>query len=221
MTISTTQDFFAKIQKNISKVIIYTLFFTLISVGITLILPKEYVSTSTLLLKQNLDLTQDPYTLERSIDNRISTLENLLYTDSTYAILVENNGLFKDEFNITDIEKRRKAFQKDIKFKAEGGGFFSTLVYNEDPKKSLEMSYALNTVLTRIVQDNISKDLSLQIVNAPFTKKDLGRPNIFLNIFSGMTVGFIFGVIAVVLAETKSKKEIEEFNFNDLTKIEE
>lgn len=221
MTISTTQDFLSKIQNNISNVIIYTLFFTLISVGITLLLPKEYVSTSTLLLKQNLDLSQDPYTLERSIDNRIATLENLLYTDSTYSILVENNGLFKDEFNVTGIEERRKAFKKDIKFKAEGGGFFSTLVYNKDPKKSFEMSYALNTVLTRMVQDNISRDLSLQIVNAPFTKEDIGRPNMFLNVILGMGLGFLFGIISVFVSPDKTKKNAHELNFNDLTKIQE
>lgn len=220
MTINTTQDFFIKVQKNISTVIIYTLLFTLIAVGVTLVMPKEYVSTSTLLLKQNLDLAQDPYTLERSIDNRISTLENLLYTDSTYYILVENNALFKDEFNIDDIEKRRKAFKEDIKFQSEGGGFFSTLVYNKDPKKSLEMSNVLNMVMIKIVKENISQDLALQIVNASFTKRDVGRPNIVLNVFSGMLAGFFFGIIIVGLSDDSKNKKVEEYEFRDLTKVQ-
>jgi len=220
MTINSTQGFFIKIQKNISKVILYTLFFTLVAVGITLIMPKEYVSTSTLLLKQNLDLNQDPYTLERAIDNRVSTLENLLYTDSTYYILVENNTLFQEEFNTGDVEKRRRLFEKDIKFRNEGGGFFSTLVYNKDPQKSLDMSNVLNQVMIKIVQDNISQDLSLQIVNASLTKKEVARPNIILNVFSGMTVGFLFGIIAVGFSNDSKHSKIEEYDYSDLTKIQ-
>ena len=105
----TLRDIPNKITRKFNPIIIITLLFTLIGLGITLLLPKQYRAESKLVVLQKANSNVDSYTAQRSIDSKIELLIDLVYTDIFFISVITDNAEIKNLFPAT-LKDRRALF---------------------------------------------------------------------------------------------------------------
>jgi capsular polysaccharide biosynthesis protein len=209
----TLSEIFSRITRKFNTVVIITLLFTLIGLGITLLLPKEYKAESQLVVLQKANPNIDSYTAQRSIDSNVSLLINLVYTDVFFGNVIAENSEIKAIFP-ENLEDRRKLFARNIITSARGGGFISVDTYDKSSELALNMNKVVVNKLIEQAKVLVGDTANIQVVNQPALYEGVGRPNILVNLFGSAILGFVVA-IGYILSR-RDQAIIYDFGIDDL-----
>lgn len=185
-----------KIRDNFSQIIVISLIFILIGVGVSLILPKQYRAEAQLVVIQKANPEVDSYTAQRSVEATVDLLVNLAYTDSFFANFSKDNVDIKNRFPQT-IKERRRAFERDILITSEGGGFIEIQTYDSSSELALAQSQSVVKELVASAESILGDTADIQVVNQPALYDGIGRPNLLLNLIGSAILGLVvaFGYV--------------------------
>ena len=209
----TLSEIFSRITRKFNTVVIITLLFTLIGLGITLLLPKEYKAESQLVVLQKANPNIDSYTAQRSIDSNVSLLINLVYTDVFFGNVIAENSEIKAIFP-ENLEDRRKLFARNIITRARGTGFISVDTYDKSSELALNMNKVVVNKLIEQAKVLVGDTANIQVVNQPALYEGVGRPNIVVHLFGWAILGFVVA-IGYILSR-RDQAIIYDFGIDDL-----
>lgn len=202
-----------KITRKFNTIIIITLLFTLIGLGITLFLPKQYRAESQLVVLQKANPNVDSYTAQRSIDAKVELLIDLVYTDVFFTNVITESVEIKNLFP-DNLKDRRRLFARNIVTLPVGSGFISVDTYDKSPELALTINKIVGNKLMDQAQVILGDTANIQIVNQPVLYEGVGRPNIILNLFGSAILGFIVGISYIL--NRKDQSIIYDFGIDDL-----
>lgn len=203
----------AKIQRKFNMVVITTLLFTLIGLGITLLLPKQYKAESQLVLLQKANPNIDSYTAQRSIDSNVNLLIDLSYTDVFFTNVIAESAEIKNLFP-ENLKDRRTLFARNIIVSSRGTGFVSVDTYDKSSELALNMNKIVVNKLTEQAKSLLGDTANIQIVNQPALYEGVGRPNIMINLFGSAILGFVVGLGYAITR--KDNAIIYDFGIDDI-----
>lgn len=209
----TLSEILAKIQKKFNTIVIITLLFTLIGLGITLLLPKQYKAESQLVVLQKANPNIDSYTAQRSIDSNVNLLIDLVYTDVFFTNFIAENIEIKNLFP-DNLRDRRILFARNIVVRSRGTGFVSVDTYDKSSELSLNMNKVVVNKLTEQAKSLLGDTADIQLVNQPALYEGVGRPNIMINLFGSAILGFVVS-IGYVLSR-RDQAIIYDFGIDDI-----
>jgi capsular polysaccharide biosynthesis protein len=193
----TLSEILSKIQRKFNTVIIITLVFVLVGVGITLIIPKQYRGESQLVVIQTANPEIDSYTAQRSIDSKVDLLVNLVYTDTFFTSVVADNVDIKNTFP-ENLKKRRIAFARNIIVKSKGTGFISVETYDSSSELALTMNKVVIDKLMEQAKVLLGETGNIQVVNQSSLYDGVGRPDILVNLLGSALLGFAIAIGYVI-----------------------
>lgn len=209
----TLSEIANKITRKFNAIIIITLLFTLIGLGITLLLPKQYRAESQLVVLQKANSNVDSYTAQRSIDSKIELLIDLVYTDIFFTSVITENAEIKNLFPAS-LKDRRALFVRNIVAIPVGSGFISIDTYDKSSELALTMNKIVGDKLIEKAEELLGDTATIQIVNNPVLYEGVGRPNIILNLFGSAILGFIVGISYIL--NRKDQSIVYDFGIDDL-----
>lgn len=199
----TLGDIISKIQRKFNTVIIITLVFVLVGVGITLIIPKQYRGESQLVVIQKANPEIDSYTAQRSIDSKVDLLVNLVYTDTFFASVAADNVDIKNAFP-ENLKDRRTAFARNIIVEAKGTGFVSVSTYDVSSELALTMNKVVVDKLIEQAKVLFGETGTIQVVNQSSLYDGVGRPDILVNLLGSALLGFAIAIGYVIARRDQS-----------------
>ncbi len=209
----TLSEILAKIQRKFNTIVIITLLFTLISLVITLLLPKQYKAESQLVMLQKANPNIDSYTAQRSIDSNVNLLIDLVYTDVFFTNFIAENIEIKNLFP-DNLRDRRILFARNIVVRSRGTGFVSVDTYDKSSELALNMNKVVVNKLTEQAKSLLGDTANIQVVNQPALYEGVGRPNILINLLGSAILGFVVGV-GYILTK-KDNAIIYDFGIDDI-----
>jgi len=209
----TLSEILVKIQRKFNTIVIITLLFTLIGLGITLFLPKQYKAESQLVVLQKANPNIDSYTAQRSIDSNVNLLIDLVYTDVFFNNVTTENAEVKNIFP-DSLRDRRILFARNIVVRSRGTGFISVDTYDKSSKLALNMNKVVVSKLTQQAKAILSETGDVQVVNQSALYEGVGRPNIMINLFGSAILGFIVGLGYAITR--KDNTIIYDFGIDDI-----
>ena len=189
----TLAEIASKITRKFNAVVIITLLFILVGLGITLILPKQYKAEAQLVVLQKANPNIDSYTAQRSIDSNVNLLIDLVYTDVFFNNVTTENIDIKNAFP-DNLKDRRTLFARNVITRSRGTGFISVDTYDESSELALNMNKVVVNKLVEQAQILVGETATIQTVNQPALYEGVGRPNILVNLFGSAILGFIVGI---------------------------
>jgi len=209
----TLVEIATKIQRKFNTIIIITLLFTLVGLGITLLLPKQYRAESQLVVLQKANPNIDSYTAQRSVDASVNLLIDLVYTDVFFNNVIIESAEIKNLFP-ENLKDRRILFARNILTRSRGTGFISVDTYDKSSELALNMNKIVVNKLTDQAKSLLGDTANVQVVNQPALYEGVGRPNIILNLFGSAILGFIVAIAYV--ASRKDQVIIYDFGVDDI-----
>lgn len=209
----TLSEILAKIQRKFNTIVIITLLFTLISLVITLLLPKQYKAESQLVMLQKANPNIDSYTAQRSIDSNVNLLIDLVYTDVFFTNFIAENIEIKNLFP-DNLRDRRILFARNIVVRSRGTGFVSVDTYDKSSELALNMNKVVVNKLTEQAKSLLGDTANIQVVNQPALYEGVGRPNIMINLFGSAILGFVVGLGYAITR--KDNAIIYDFGIDDI-----
>jgi capsular polysaccharide biosynthesis protein len=209
----TLGDIISKITRKFNTVVIITLVFTLIGLGITLLLPKQYKAEAQLVVLQKANPNIDSYTAQRSIDSNVNLLINLVYTDIFFNSVVADDANIKNLFP-ENLEDRRTLFARNIITRSRGTGFIAVDTYDKSSELALNMNKVVVNKLIEQAKVLVGETATIQVVNQPALYEGVGRPNILINLLGSAILGFVVGIGYVITK--KDNAIIYDFGIDDI-----
>jgi capsular polysaccharide biosynthesis protein len=209
----TLVEIATKIQRKFNTIVIITLLFTLVGLGITLLLPKQYRAESQLVVLQKANPNIDSYTAQRSVDASVNLLIDLVYTDVFFNNVITESAEIKNLFP-DNLKDRRTLFARNIVARSRGTGFISVDTYDKSSELSLNMNKIVVNKLTDQAKSLLGETADIQVVNQPALYEGVGRPNIILNLFGSAILGFIVAIAYVV--SRRDQAIIYDFGVDDI-----
>lgn len=207
---------FLDLIKNNRKIIaLITSSILLVCLVFTIFQPFLYSSSVSLLVIQRSSISMDAYSALRSSERIGDSLSQIVYT-STFFDQVMDSGYPIDTSVFSEKEnKKREQWAEMVDTQVNRGtGLLKVSVYHEDKNQALMISKAVSYVLIAYGMDYVgASDAELRMVDSPLLSNWPVKPNVFLNIFSGLALGFLTSVVYVVLldktlTEKKQKKAV-------------
>lgn len=209
----TLGEIISKITRKFNTVVIITLVFTLIGLGITLLLPKQYKAEAQLVVLQKANPNIDSYTAQRSIDSNVNLLIDLVYTDIFFNSVVTDDANIKNLFP-ENLEDRRTLFARNIITRSQGTGFIAVDTYDKSSELALNMNKVVVNKLIEQAKVLVGETATIQVVNQPALYEGVGRPNILINLLGSAILGFVVGV-GYILTK-KDNAIIYDFGIDDI-----
>lgn len=209
----TLSEIISKIKIKFNVVVIITLVFTLIGLGITLLLPKQYKAEAQLVVLQKANPNIDSYTSQRSIDSNVNLLIDLVYTDVFFNSVVTENIDIKNLFP-ENLEDRRTLFARNIVTRSRGTGFIEVDTYDKSSELALNMNKVVVNKLIEQAKVLVGETATIQVVNQSALYEGVGRPNILINLLGSAILGFVVGVGYILTR--KDSTIIYDFGIDDM-----
>lgn len=209
----TLIEIISKITRKFNTVVIITLVFTLIGLGITLLLPKQYKAEAQLVVLQKANPNIDSYTAQRSIDSNVNLLIDLVYTDIFFNSVVTDDANIKNLFP-ENLEDRRTLFARNIITRSRGTGFIAVDTYDKSSELALNMNKVVVNKLIEQAKVLVGETATIQVVNQPALYEGVGRPNILINLLGSAILGFVVGIGYVITK--KDNAIIYDFGIDDI-----
>lgn len=187
------------LKGHIGLIVTITLLFTLVGVGVTLVLPRQHKAESRVALIPSSTRETDAYTAQRAIESDANLLIDLVYTDEFFNRFVGEDLEIQKQFSMDDVEERRKEFRRNVIVDTSGRGFISVLTYNKQEDIALTMNEAVVTHIKKNGENILGEKTSISVVDNPMVADGIGRPNIFLNMSGAAVVGLAAGITYVLL----------------------
>jgi capsular polysaccharide biosynthesis protein len=165
----------------------------ILSLLLTLIQPFEYRSSIGLLVIQKQIQNLDAYAASRSAERLSKNLSKVIYTSSFFEKVMNSGFDLKDNFSKNEARKRRQWRKKITARVSRETGMLKIDVYDKDRAQAEEFARAVAYVLSTKGEEyhGGGKNVEIKLVDAPLTSRFPVRPNLALNLFTGLILGIV------------------------------
>lgn len=196
---------FHLLEKHAKLIFAWGLIFALLSGGVSLFFPKQYLATSQVLIISRDRAGVDPYTQARSAERIGSNLAQIMKTTDFYNKVMGSNAASFDRSqwqNLNDRDQRKK-WTKDVQASmVYGASLMNINVYSYSQNEARNLSIAITQTLTAQGWEYLGGDVAMKTISSPLVSRWFARPNILIN----STVGLLVGVLISSLWVLRYKK---------------
>jgi len=195
-------------------VLVVTLIFILLSLVITLAQPFRYESEVKLLVIQRSAVNIDAYSASKSAERIGNNLAQIVYSSSFYNKVINSGFEIDKSYFPTQEEKKRKTWQQMIDSGVPSGTtILNIAVYHQNRDQATVIAQAISYILSKDLQEYIGiTDVDLKVVDAPLTSKFPVKPNLPLNTFMGLLIGFFVSLAYLIISYSEDHEADEMFS---------
>lgn len=191
----TFKDYFNNLKTHQKTIVVIIGLVVVLSLILTLIQPFEYRSSSQLLIIQKHNPNLDAYTASRSAERLSKNLSNVIYTSSFFEKVMNSGFDLKDKFSKNEAKRRSQWKRKVVAQVSMETGMLRISVYDRDKVQAKEFTQAIAHVLSTKGEEyhGGGEDVEIKLVDAPLASRFPVRPNLALNLFTGLILGVVAG----------------------------
>lgn len=189
------------IFKHWKLVFFWGLFFAALSVGVSMILPRQYSADSQVLIITQDRYGVDPYTQAKAAERIGENLAQIMKTADFYNKVMESGlGFDADSWkNISSERLRRKNWQKDVQATVVyGTSLMKIVTYRSTAQEAVALSNAVTQTITNKGWEYVGGDVVIKTVSAPLASRWYAKPNFLMNGFLGFFVGLFLAALWVI-----------------------
>lgn len=132
----------------------------------------------------------------------------MLGTSSIYAAVFNGGYSVDDAYFPDDILKFQKKWEKTIVASVtRGSGIMTIKAYHTNPEEAEALASAVAHVYVTDGWRYATGDISVQVIDDPVNSRYPVRPNILVNAFSGLFLGFIAGSGYVLIQADRVRRQ--------------
>lgn len=198
-------SFSSYLSKKKTIFVFCILLFLIPSVGILLVKPLEYSSTVSVLIIQKINPNLDAYTAARAAEKLGKNLASIIYTTSFFEKVKSSSFNLNIDWPSTEKEKR-KLWQTKITARAiPDTSILEITAYDQDPQKAEKLAQAVAYILVSEGKEyhGGGEDIVIKSVDSSLTSDLPVRPNILLNVVSGLFFGIFVAIFIIFWKYTK------------------
>lgn len=186
-----------------------------LAVALSFLRPLEYSSTTRILITQELGAI-DAYTASRSSERIADDLSSIVYTSTFFDKVMASGYAIDTTYFSSDKIKRRKEWEKAVHASvSRSSGMLSVTAYHTDVDQAQEIATAVAYILTTQGWTYTSGgNITIQVVDEPLNSRYPVRPNLLVNGFSGLILGFLGGA-GYMLILTERLRRRHQFMHED------
>ena len=188
----STHDIIQPLVSSWGTLVLGTVLFALLVVGITLIQPLKYQATVRLLVIQKSDTVVDPYTSSRGAEKIAQLITQIVHSDSFMEKVVSSGFQVRDEYG-TDLDLRRKRWAKTIEARqVPETAIIELFVYHISVEQARNIVKAASTALQTKSSEyhGAGENVQLREIDSAVVSRFPVKPNIVLNAIAGVIIGF-------------------------------
>lgn len=195
-------NFIQLIKRKKQTIFSATILFFLISALLTFVQPFKYASEARLLVVQNTPQGVDPYQVNKANEYIADVLAQVIPTNSFFNEVINSDFNINKTYFPTDPLRQLKKWKKTVKtHSSSAGGMISISVLHPDKYQSNQIIEAINSIiqLNHTFYHGSGDQVSVKIIDQPFTSIFPVNPNIPLNLVLGIVFGLIFSLTYIFL----------------------
>lgn len=202
-----TKNFLNNLKEKKKAVILITVIVIALALVFSLLQPFQYRCTTRLLVIQKQIGAQDAYAAAKSAEKLAKNLSSMVYTSSFFNKVLESRyNIDRASFSKFE-DKRRKQWEQKIETQVTPEtGILKINVYDENKDQADQITQAIVYVLVTKGEEyhGGGEGVEIKTIDTPLVSKYPVKPNIPLNLLTGLILGLIAGVVFVFLS-TKEK----------------
>lgn len=179
----------------------WSLVLAVLSVGISLLFPKQYSATSQVLIISRDKTGVDPYTQARSAERIGVNLAQIMKTTDFFNKTLNSPAVSfnKDAWKTLPDRQQRKKWAKDVQATMiYGTGLMRIKVYAGSKEEAVNLSGAVTQTVSAQGWEYLGGDVAIKMVSTPLAAKWPARPNLPINSAVGLLAGFFLSSLWVV-----------------------
>lgn len=209
----TTNIFLNNLKHRWLIVASFCLLVLIADMVLTLIQPWQYQSTVQVLILQKINQDIDAYSAIKSAEQIAKNLQRILVSSSFRERVLETQYGVEDNFGASEKERRNKwEAMINSEIFAETSVLKIT-VYNQDPKQAESIALGIAEVLETqgAVYHGGPESVEIKTIDNALTSKYPVKPNLILNLASGLILSLALGLVYIYLTAQprKSKTEVQ------------
>jgi len=189
------------ILKHWKMIFFWGLFFASVSIGASILFPRQYSADSQILIITRDRYGVDPYTQAKAAERVGENLAQIMKTADFYNKVMDSAHTFdKDSWkNISTERLRRKNWQKDVLANVVyGTSLMKITVYRDTPQEAIALSNAVTQTITARGWEYVGGDVVIKVVGDPLASRWYARPNFVMNGVFGFLVGAFLAALWVI-----------------------
>ena len=203
----SVQDVIKPLVSSWGMLVLGTMLFALLVVGITLIQPLKYSSTVRLLVIQKSDSVVDPYTSSRGAEKIAQLITQIVHSDSFMEKDVSSGFQVRDDYG-SDLDARRKKWNKTIEARqVPETAIIELFVYHISVEQARNIVKAASTALQTKASEyhGAGENVQLREIDGAVVSRFPIKPNVILNAIAGVIIGLcVSGGFIVVRARKRA-----------------
>jgi capsular polysaccharide biosynthesis protein len=192
---------FTLLGRHLKLIIVWGLFFSLLSTFSSIFFPKQYSAVSQVLIISRDKAGADPYTQARSAEKIGANLAQIINTTDFYNKVITSAAEPFDKkpwTNLTD-RARRKKWSKDVQASMlYGVSLMNVKVYSYSQAEAVSLSRAVSQVLVSQGWEYLGGDVAIKLISEPLVSRWPVRPNLAVNAGIGFAAGFLLSALWVL-----------------------
>ena len=195
-------NFIQLIKRKKQTIFSATILFFLISALLTFVQPFKYASEARLLVVQNAPQGVDPYQVNKANEYVADVLAQVISTNSFFNEVINSDFNINKTYFPEDPLRQLKKWKKTIRANSSNtGGMISISVLHSDKYQSNQIIEAINSIIQskHTAYHGSGDQVSIKIMDQPFTSTFPVNPNIPLNLALGIVFGLIFSLTYIFL----------------------
>lgn len=203
----TFSDFKINLKKRWKSVVFLSNLALFLGLGLSLIQPFLYKTNFSVLIVQDTKEVVNVYSTIESSDKLARLLQRMIKTSDFHtSIMGAGFNINKDDFN-SDEAIKRKQWNDMVKIDViPGSGILNFNVYYKNKSGAEEYAKA---IISSVVNDGAqiyggSDLIKFKVINSPLTSNRPATPNIFINGFLSIFIGFIASIFYVYFTTTET-----------------
>ncbi len=185
---------FHVLAKHAKLILTWGIVLALLSAGLSLFFPKQYLASSEVLIISRDKTGVDPYTQSRAAERIGANLAQVMKTTDFYNKVMASNAFSFDREawkNLTDRQQRKK-WAKDVQANmVYGTSLMSINVYSYSQDEAANFSNAITQTLAAQGWEYLGGDVAIKAVSNPLISQWFARPNILINSAVGLLIGIL------------------------------
>ncbi len=194
---------FLNIAKNKKQTIFsIVLLFLVFTAVLTFIQPFKYLSQSKILVIQDAPAGIDPYQVAKANEYVANTLSKVIVSNSFFNEVMNSGFNVNRNYFPADPKKQLKEWKKTVHANsANNSGIIDLLVFHPDKYQADQIIRGINKVLEEKHKyyHGSGDQVSIRIIDQPFSSAYPVQPNIPLNFAMGALLGFVFAFSYIYL----------------------
>ncbi len=202
---SPTSSSFPLLLRSVPKVLVAGAVGCVLAVGLSLLQPLEYRSTTKVLVIPKISGV-DPYTASRSAETVADQLASMLATSSIYNAVLSQSSVDRAYFPQNIIQFQNAWSDAVTASVTRGSGILTINAYHTNPKKAEALAEAVAHVYVADGWKYVTGEITMQVIDEAVNSRYPVRPNILVNGVTGLFLGFFGGGGYVVISHERRRR---------------